>query len=86
MHIRSEIVHVWKGGNVPVKGPVHSAQMVLDGVSYLAEAISSIGSKPTKVLSDLLADTVAPSYWKPNAEITVSEMVNQNVFEAPSLL
>lgn len=82
--VRSEIVHVWKGGNVPIRGPVHSAQMVLDGVSYLAEAISSLGSKPTKALSDLLADTVAPSYWKPNSEITHCHECRKN-FEKTGL-
>lgn len=69
-HSRSEITHVWKG-TVVAKGSVHSAQMVLDGVSYLSDAITSIGSQPTKLLSDWVADKVAPTYWRPNSEIKV---------------
>lgn len=71
-HSRSEITHVWKG-TVVAKGSVHSAQMVLDGVSYLSDAITSIGSQPTKLLSDWVADKVAPTYWRPNSEIKVTE-------------
>lgn len=68
---RSEITHVWKG-SVVAKGSVHSAQMVLDSVSYLSGAITSIGSQPTKLLSDWVADKVAPTYWRPNSEIKVN--------------
>lgn len=73
-HSRSEITHVWKG-TVVAKGSVHSAQMVLDGVSYLSDAITSIGSQPTKLLSDWVADKVAPTYWRPNSEIKVIESI-----------
>lgn len=67
-----EIVHVWKDAYVNGGGPKHSAQMVVDGVSYLSETVASIGSQPTKVLGDWIADKIAPSYWKPNHEIIVS--------------
>lgn len=65
-------MHVWKDAYVNGGGPKHSAQMVVDGVSYLSETVASIGSQPTKVLGDWIADKIAPSYWKPNHEIIVS--------------
>ena len=70
---RPEIVHVWKDAYVNGGGPTHSAQMVVDGVSYLSETVYSIGSQPTKILGDWIADKIAPSYWKPNNEIVVSK-------------
>ncbi|XP_037935303.1 zinc finger FYVE domain-containing protein 1-like isoform X2 [Teleopsis dalmanni] len=82
--VRSEIVHVWKGGNITTKGPVHSAQMVLDGVSYISEAISCISAPPTKAITGWLADKVAPSYWKPNHEIINCHACRKN-FEKTGL-
>ncbi|XP_031637351.1 zinc finger FYVE domain-containing protein 1-like isoform X2 [Contarinia nasturtii] len=67
--VRSEIVHVWKDTKFTGEGPTHSAQMVIDGVSYLSETVCNIGAQPSKVLSDWVTDWVAPSYWKPNVEI-----------------
>lgn len=80
--LRSEIVHVWKGDGILARGPKHSAQMVLDGVSFLSEKVSSLGSQHSKALSDWMADKVAPTYWKPNAEIIVSSfsLVSQFAF------
>lgn len=68
----SEIVHVWKDTKFTGDGPTHSAQMVIDGVSYLSETVYNIGAQPSKALTDWVADWAAPSYWKPNAEIIVS--------------
>lgn len=48
--------------------------MVIDGVSYLTETVYSIGAQPSKVLTDWVADKIAPSYWKPNTDIIVSEI------------
>lgn len=70
----SEIVHVWKDSHWNGEGPKHSAQMVVDGVNFLTETVYSISAQPTKVLTNWVADKIAPSYWKPNAEITVSWM------------
>lgn len=71
---RSEIVHVWKDSQFNGEGPTHNAQMVIDGVSYLSETVYSISAQPSKALTDWVADWAAPSYWKPNAEIFVSEL------------
>lgn len=70
--LRSEIVHVWKDAKFPGEGPAHSAQMVIDGVSYFTETVYNISAQPSKALTDWVADWAAPSYWKPNAEIIVS--------------
>lgn len=69
---RPEIVHVWRDSYLSGDGPKHSAQMVVDGLSYLSETVYSISAQPSKVLTDYFADKIAPSYWKPNAEIIVS--------------
>lgn len=54
----------------------NSAQKVLDGVSYLTEAVTSIGAPPTKLLTSWVADKIAPDYWRPNNEIKVSVVIN----------
>lgn len=69
---RPEIVHVWKDTYLSGDGPKHSAQMVVDGVNYLTETVYSISAQPSKVLTDWVADKIAPSYWKPNSDIIVS--------------
>lgn len=69
---RCEIIHVWKDAKFSGEGPTHSAQMVIDGVSYLTDAVCTIGAQPSKALTDWVADWAAPSYWKPNIEIIVS--------------
>lgn len=75
---RPEIVHVWKDSRLSNGGPAHSAQMVIDGVSYLTETVYSISAQPSKALTDWVADKIAPTYWKQNTEIIVSIFVNGN--------
>lgn len=65
-------MHVWKDAKYLGEGPTHSAQMMIDGVSYLTETVCNISAQPSKVLTEWVADWAAPSYWKPNAEIIVS--------------
>lgn len=47
----------------------NTAQRVIDGVSYLTEAVTNVSLQPTKILSAWVADQVAPTYWRPNNEI-----------------
>lgn len=47
----------------------NTAQRVIDGVSYLSEAVTNVSLQPTKMLSAWVADQVAPTYWRPNNEI-----------------
>ncbi len=72
-HFRSEIVHVWKNGKVSGDGPNHSAQMALDGVNYLTETVGKISAQPLKAVTSWVADKAAPSYWRPNFDIIVSQ-------------
>jgi zinc finger FYVE domain-containing protein 1 len=52
-------------------GSQNAAQKVLDGVTYISEAVASVGSQPTRVISSWVADQIAPTYWRPNNEIQV---------------
>lgn len=63
---------MWEGGNAAGRTNAHSAQMVLDSVNSFSEAVSSYSGPWAKALSGMLADKVAPSYWRPNQEIIVS--------------
>jgi len=55
-------------------GTHNAARKVIDGISYVAESIGTVGSKPTKVVSDWMADQIAPPYWVPNAKIKVRSL------------
>uniref|UniRef100_A0A1B6E4F3 FYVE-type domain-containing protein n=1 Tax=Clastoptera arizonana TaxID=38151 RepID=A0A1B6E4F3_9HEMI len=67
--VRTEIKHVWPGSSIGNQAGQNSAQRMIDGVSYLTEAVSNVSSQPTKLLSSWMADQIAPKYWKPNHEI-----------------
>ncbi|XP_039294363.1 zinc finger FYVE domain-containing protein 1 [Nilaparvata lugens] len=69
--VRTEIQHVWPGVSMPNQSTHNSAQRVLDSVNYLADAVASLGSPPTRAISAMCADYIAPKYWKPNHEIKV---------------
>lgn len=69
--VKSEIVHVWKGSMLH-NNQLHSARMLLDGVSYLAETVSNLSAQPTNYFRDWATDKIAPAYWVPNAQIIVS--------------
>ncbi|XP_031835393.1 zinc finger FYVE domain-containing protein 1 isoform X2 [Nomia melanderi] len=66
--VRTEITHVWNMVNHSVSSQ-NTAQRVIDGVSYITEAVTNVSLQPSKVLSAWVADQVAPSYWRPNNEI-----------------
>ncbi|KAH8387037.1 hypothetical protein KR093_004220, partial [Drosophila rubida] len=76
--VNVQVVHVWKGGNGVQRTNAHSAQMVLDSVSSLSEVFTNISAPWTRALSDLFADSVAPSYWRPNQEITLCHACKRN--------
>jgi len=67
--VRTEIQHVWPGGGALSVGSQNAAQKVLDGVTYISEAVACVGSPPTRVISSWVADQIAPKYWRPNHEI-----------------
>ncbi|XP_034490869.1 zinc finger FYVE domain-containing protein 1-like isoform X2 [Drosophila innubila] len=76
--VHVQVVHVWKGGNSGLRANAHSAQMVLDSVNSLSEAFTNISGPWAKAISDLLADKVAPSYWRPNQEIILCHACKRN--------
>lgn len=69
MSIRTEIKHVWPGELNKMQAAQNAAQRVLDSVSYLTGTVSSISAKPTKLVSEWVADQIAPNYWIPNSRI-----------------
>lgn len=69
-----EIVHIWPGDKHYLQeralfGSQNAAQKVIDGMTIITDAVASVGSQPTKVVTDWMADQIRPSYWKPNHEI-----------------
>ncbi|XP_017760782.1 PREDICTED: zinc finger FYVE domain-containing protein 1-like isoform X2 [Eufriesea mexicana] len=64
----TKIIHVWNMVNNSVTTQ-NTAQRVIDGVSYITEAVTNVSLQPAKVLSAWVADQIAPSYWRPNNEI-----------------
>lgn len=69
--VHEEVVHVWPEGNTFLIGTHNAARKVIDGLTYVAESISNVSSKPTKVVTDWMADQIAPEYWVPNSHIKV---------------
>ncbi|XP_070579045.1 zinc finger FYVE domain-containing protein 1-like isoform X2 [Ptychodera flava] len=67
--VRTEIRHVWPGGNPVLQGTHNAARRLLDGLSHVAGTVGSVGAKPTKMLSDWMTDQIAPAYWIPNNQI-----------------
>uniref|UniRef100_A0A3B5AKG0 Zinc finger FYVE domain-containing protein 1-like n=1 Tax=Stegastes partitus TaxID=144197 RepID=A0A3B5AKG0_9TELE len=70
--VRSEVKHVWEGSDTFLTNHQNAAQRVLDGMNYMIQSVSEYGTGPTKAVTAWLTDQVAPPYWRPNAEITVS--------------
>ncbi|XP_063977276.1 zinc finger FYVE domain-containing protein 1-like [Diachasmimorpha longicaudata] len=66
--VRTEITHVWNITSVANLNQ-NAAQKVIDGVSYITEAVANASLQPTKTITAWVADQVAPSYWRPNHEI-----------------
>ena len=66
------MVHVWKDSKFMSRSATHSAQLVIDGVTYITDAVASVSAQPTKKIKSWVADKMAPTYWKPNCDIVVS--------------
>lgn len=50
----------------------NAAQRVLDGMNCVIQSVSEYSTGPTKAVAAWVTDQVAPPYWRPNTEITVS--------------
>ncbi|XP_055544254.1 zinc finger FYVE domain-containing protein 1-like isoform X2 [Wyeomyia smithii] len=67
--VRPEIVHIWSDGGLQTRGPTHSAQLVLDSVTYITDTLASFGEQPTKSIKSWMTDKIRPTYWRPDSEI-----------------
>ncbi|XP_045162040.1 zinc finger FYVE domain-containing protein 1-like [Mercenaria mercenaria] len=67
--VHEEVAHVWPEGDKFLIGTHNAARKLIDGISYVAESIGTVSAKPTKVMTDWMADQIAPAYWVPNAKI-----------------
>ncbi|KAM6958807.1 zinc finger FYVE domain-containing protein 1 [Aplochiton taeniatus] len=68
--VRPEVKHVWEGSETFLTDHQNAAQRVLDGVNYVIQSVSDYSTGPTKAVTGWLTDQVAPTYWRPNAQIT----------------
>nr|CAH8828311.1 unnamed protein product [Trichobilharzia regenti] len=64
-----EIVHVWQGEKSILSGTHPVSQLLLDGLTVVSSQVSQLAGPPARRLGDLIADSVAPRYWQPNASI-----------------
>lgn len=74
--VRTEIKHVWPGELNKMQAAQNAAQRVLDSVNYITETVTTIGAKPTKMVSEWVADQIAPNYWIPNSMILHCALCN----------
>ncbi len=51
-------------------GTQNAARRLLDGLNSFGETVSGLSTVPSKSVSGWMADQIAPSYWRPNADIT----------------
>ncbi|CAL1279685.1 unnamed protein product [Larinioides sclopetarius] len=68
--VRTEICHMWPQTDGSTPAPQNTAQYVIDNLSTVSEIVTTLGAKPTKVLSSWVADQIAPSYWIKNSNIS----------------
>jgi len=66
------IIHCNLQGYKNLQGTSNAARKVIDGMQYIADSVTSVSQKPTKMISDWMTDKIAPDYWVPNSQITVS--------------
>uniref|UniRef100_A0A4W5QAH5 Uncharacterized protein n=1 Tax=Hucho hucho TaxID=62062 RepID=A0A4W5QAH5_9TELE len=71
--VRTEIQHVWVGSDGFLKDNSNAAQRLLDGVNFVAQSVSELSAKPAEAVTSWLTDQIAPTYWKPNYLILVSD-------------
>ncbi|CAG2203504.1 ZFYVE1 [Mytilus edulis] len=65
-----EVRHVWPDGYKNLQGTSNAARKVIDSMQYIADSVTSVSQKPTKMISDWMTDQIAPDYWVPNSQIT----------------
>ncbi|XP_073247617.1 zinc finger FYVE domain-containing protein 1-like [Porites lutea] len=71
--VRTELRHVWPGENVSPLDSGNAARRLLDNVSYVTDAFSSLSTPSSRALTNWITDQVAPDYWIPNSEISACQ-------------
>lgn len=66
--VHLEVVHMWPGDGYLLGG--HTiGQLMLDGLTTVSQQVSQLAGPPARVITDLITDSVAPSYWQSNSSI-----------------
>ncbi|XP_063287134.1 zinc finger FYVE domain-containing protein 1-like isoform X2 [Pelobates fuscus] len=68
--VRQEVRHIWSEGDALSVDQHNAAQRLLDGVNVVIQSVTDYSSGPKSMMTAWLTDRVAPTYWRPNAEIT----------------
>jgi len=76
--VHTDISHIWPGVRT-LQGTHNAARMLLDGVNCLSNTVSAISTVPSKSVSGWVADRIAPSYWRPNAEISNCQLCDKRL-------
>jgi len=66
--VHTAVAHVWPGVR-SLQGTQNAARRLLDGVSAFSGSVSQVSGAPAVSIARWAADQVAPSYWRPNADI-----------------
>jgi len=66
--VHTEIAHVWPGVR-SLQGTQNAARRILDSMTLISGTVSEVSSAPAASLARWAADQVAPTYWRPNADI-----------------
>ncbi|XP_045480023.1 zinc finger FYVE domain-containing protein 1-like [Harmonia axyridis] len=69
-----EVVHIWPGDKYyfqenTLLGSQNAAQKFVDSFTSISDTVASIGSQPTKLVSQWVASQINPSYWRPDEDI-----------------
>uniref|UniRef100_A0A5K3FFU0 GBP domain-containing protein n=1 Tax=Mesocestoides corti TaxID=53468 RepID=A0A5K3FFU0_MESCO len=67
--IHWQVVHLWPGETSLLQGAHPFGQLVVDGLTTVSNQVSQLTGPSTRLISDLIADSVAPVYWQPNSQI-----------------
>ncbi|XP_030073345.1 zinc finger FYVE domain-containing protein 1 isoform X2 [Microcaecilia unicolor] len=68
--VRQEVRHIWPGYEALCPDHHNAARRVLDGMSVVMQSVTEYSAQPMRSATSWLMDQVAPSYWRPNHEIT----------------
>lgn len=76
--VHTEISHIWPGVRT-LQGTHNAARKLLDGVNCISSTVSAISTAPSKSVSGWVADRIAPSYWRPNADISNCQLCDRRL-------